>query len=57
MLLLDDYRLVKYVRKHENPEMVTLRSANPNYDDMEVMRRDIREMMFVHNILHIDTRM
>ena len=57
VLLLDDYRLVKYVRKHENPEMVTLRSANPNYDDMEVMRRDIREMMFVHNILHIDTRM
>ena len=57
VLLLDDYRLVKYVRKHENPEMVTLRSANPNYDDMEVMRRDIREIMFVHNILHIDTRM
>ena len=57
VLLLDDYRLVKYVRKHENPEMVTLRSANTNYDDMEVMRRDIREMMFVHNILHIDTRM
>ena len=57
VLLLDDYRMVKYLRKHDNPDMVILRSENPKYDDMEVRRTDIRDIMIVHNILHIDTRM
>ena len=57
VLLLDDYRMVKYLRKHDNPDMVILRSENPKYDDMEVRRDDIRDIMIVHNILHIDTRM
>ena len=56
VVLLDDYRLIKYVRRNEDPRMVTLRSANKDYDDMDVMRSDIREMMIVQQILHLDTR-
>lgn len=57
VVLLDDYRLIKYVRRHEDPRMVTLRSANKEYDDMDVPRDDIREMMIVQQILHLDTRL
>ena len=57
VVLLDDYRMVKYIRRHTDPQLVILRSENPNYDDIEVPRSDIRELMFVQNILHVDTRM
>ena len=57
VVLLDDYRMLKYVRKNEDPRLVTLRSANPAYDDMEIVRSDIREMMLVQQIIHLDTRM
>lgn len=57
VVLLDDYRMVKYIRRHNDPAMVILRSENKAYDDMEIYRRDIRELMFVHHILHVDTRM
>ena len=57
VVLLDDYRMVKYIRRHADPAMVTLRSENKAYDDIDIYRRDIRELMFVQHILHIDTRM
>lgn len=57
VVILDDYRMLKYVRKNDNPALVTLRSANANYDDMEILRADIRELMIVQQIIHIDTRM
>ena len=57
VILLDDYRLVKYIRRHDDPKMVILRSENPKYDDMDIYRTDIRDLMFVQHILHLDTRM
>ena len=57
VVLLDDYRLVKHVRRHTDPNMVILRSANTAYDDMEIYRNEIRDLMFVQTILHLDTRM
>ncbi len=54
---LDDFRLVKYLRRHTDPNMVVLRSENPNYDDMDVRRTDIHEMLLVQHILHINTRL
>lgn len=51
VVLLDDYRLIKYVRKHDNPANVILRSANPEYDDMVIARSDIRELMLVQQII------
>ena len=53
---LDDFRLVKYVRRHSDPNMVVLRSENPNYDDMDVRRSDIHGMLLVKHVLHLNTR-
>lgn len=57
VLLLEDYRMIKYVRKHKDKSKIILRSENPDYDDIEVKRSDIRDMMLVTNIIHIDNRM
>lgn len=57
VVVLDDYRMVKYLRRHEDPDKVILRSENPKYDDMEVNRKDIRDLLVVQNVLHIDTRL
>ena len=54
---LDDFRLVKYLRRHTDPNMVVLRSENPNYDDMDVRRSDIHELLLVQHILHINSRL
>ena len=57
VVVLDDYRMVKYLRKHPDQDKVILRSENPRYDDMEVYRSDIKELLVVQNILHLDTRL
>ncbi len=57
VVTLDDYRMVKYLRRHENPAMVILRSENTNYDDIDIARDEIRDLMFVQHIIHIATRM
>lgn len=54
---LDDFRLVKYVRRHTDPNMVVLRSENPNYDDMDVRLADIHELLLVQHVLHLNTRL
>lgn len=41
VVILEDYRMVKYIRRHPDPHKVILRSANPEYDDMEIDRNDI----------------
>ena len=57
VIQLDDFRLVKYLRRHTDPNMVVLRSENSNYDDMDVRRTDIHEMLLVQHILHINSRL
>ena len=57
VVLLDDYRMVKYVRKHENPELVILKSANKDYDDIEIPREEIRALFVVENIIRFDSRL
>jgi phage repressor protein C with HTH and peptisase S24 domain len=54
VIVLEDYRLVKYVRRHPNPDMVILHSANPEYDDMEIRRSDIMKLYLVEAILNYD---
>ena len=56
VVLLEDYRMVKYVRKHENPNRIILRSENKEYDDIEIEKRDICDLFIVENIIHIDNR-
>lgn len=57
VVLLDDYRMVKYVRKHENPDLVILKSANKDYDDIEIPRDEIRALFVVENIIRFDSRL
>lgn len=54
VVVMEDYRMVKYLRRNPDPEMVTLKSANPAYDDMEVPRADIQGLFIVEAILHCE---
>lgn len=57
VVVLDDYRLVKFLRKcHDDDSMVVLHSDNSAYDDMEVSRSDIRSLFIVDAILNFDIR-
>ncbi|MCM1336802.1 MAG: XRE family transcriptional regulator [Candidatus Amulumruptor caecigallinarius] len=57
VVLLDDYRMVKYLRRcPDDPSMVLLRSANEAYDDIEVRRADIRRLFIVDAVLNYDIR-
>lgn len=56
VVVLDDYRMVKYVRRHSDPKQVILRSENDKYDDIEVAKDDIRSLFLVENIIRIDNR-
>lgn len=57
VVILDDYRMVKYVRKHDNPDLVILKSANRDYDDIEIARNEIRSLFVVENIIRFDSRL
>lgn len=52
VVVLADYRFVKYVRRNANPDLVTLQSANENYDDIEVRRKDIEGLYLVENVIN-----
>ncbi|MDE6309532.1 MAG: XRE family transcriptional regulator [Muribaculaceae bacterium] len=54
VVVMDDYRMVKYLRRNDDPTKITLRSANPNYDDMEVDRSDIQGLFLVEAIIHCE---
>lgn len=56
VVLLDEYRMVKYIRRHTDPSQVILRSENRQYDDIEVAKSDIRDLFLVENIIRIDNR-
>ncbi|MDE7474380.1 MAG: hypothetical protein K2M71_01995 [Duncaniella sp.] len=51
---LQEFRMVKYLRRHPDPEMVILHSDNPDYDDMDVPRADIRRLYVVEAILNYE---
>lgn len=51
---LDEFRMVKYLRRHPDPSMVILHSDNPAYDDMDVARSDIRALFVVEAILNYE---
>lgn len=52
VVVLEDYRVVKYLRKNSDPSKVTLQSANKDYDDMEVKRSDIKGLYVVDAIIN-----
>lgn len=54
VVVLEDFRLVKYVRRHHDPDMLILHSDNPDYDDMEIRRSDIVALYLVESILNYE---
>lgn len=57
VVVLDDYRMVKFLRRHAADESkVILHSANPAYDDMIVDRSAIRSLYLVETVVNISRR-
>lgn len=54
VVVLEDYRMVKQVRRHADPSKVILHSLNPDYDDMEINRSQIMSMYLVESIFNYD---
>lgn len=52
VVVLPDFRLVKYVRRNADPSLVTLHSANPDYEDVEVPRKDIEALYLVKHVIN-----
>ena len=55
VVITDDYRMLKVIRRHANPDMVILHSYNPQFDDMELYRRDIVALYIVESVMTYDT--
>lgn len=56
VIVMEDYRLVKYVRKAQDDNHVRLVSANSDYDDMIVDRADIKALYLVDAIINYQLR-
>lgn len=56
VIVMDDYRLVKYVRRADSDDAVRLVSANSAYDDMIVRRSDIRALYLVDAVINYQLR-
>lgn len=52
----DDYRFVKYLRRDRtNRDNVILHSANPDYDDIDLPRSEIRSLFLVETVINYRT--
>lgn len=55
VIVMEDYRMVKVIRRHENPAMVILHSLNPEFDDIEIARSEIQRLYIVDSIINCTT--
>lgn len=56
VVVTENYRMVKYLRRHTNPEYVVLHSDNPDYDDIEMPRSDIQGLYIVETVINYERR-
>lgn len=59
MVLLDEYRMIKYIRRcaEDEEHYIILRSENDNYDDIKLHKSKIRKLFLVENILSIKNQL
>ena len=59
MILLDEYRMIKYIRRcaEDEEHYIILRSENDNYDDIKLHKSKIRKLFLVENILSIKNQL
>lgn len=57
LIITNEYRLIKRVRRHpkDAENLILLRSENPNYDDIDLPKREIIHLFIVENLslIHI----
>lgn len=55
LILTNEYRMVKYIRKHptNDKEYIILKSKNPDFDDIELPRKEIKRLFIVENVLSV----
>lgn len=56
VVVTDNYRMVKFLRRHPDPDFVTLHSDNPQYDDIDLPRSEIRTLFLVETVIKYDKR-
>ena len=56
IIVTEDYRMVKYLRRHTDSDYVVLHSANPAYDDIDIPRSAIEGLFLVETILNYNRR-
>ena len=56
VVVTDNYRMVKYLRRHSDPTYVVLHSDNPDYDDIEMPRDEIQALYIVETVINYDRR-
>ncbi len=54
LVITDDYRMVKIVRRHEDDSLVILHSLNSEYDDIDMPRKNIRHLFLVESVMTYD---
>lgn len=54
VVVMEDYRMIKVIRSHPDRDKVILHSHNPEYDDMEINRADIRALYMVETVFNYD---
>ncbi len=59
LILLDEYRMIKYIRKYEPDEdnYIILRSRNKEYDDIKLHKSKIKKLFVVENILSVKSQL
>jgi len=59
LILLDEYRMIKYIRKYEPDEdnYIILRSRNDAYDDIKLHKSKIKKFFIVENILSVKSQL
>lgn len=53
VVVMENRRVVKYVRRHENPAKIILKSANPAYDDIDIPLDEVHSLYVVERIINI----
>ncbi len=56
VVVTDNYRMVKYLRRHRDSEFVVLHSDNPDYDDIDMPRSEIQDLYLVETVINYDRR-
>ena len=54
VVVLDDYRVVKVIKKHDDPTKIVLHSYNPEFDDMEIKLESVRQLFMIDTVLNYD---